>query len=831
MTERTVADTTVAPLVGSLPPQCRKDVDTLCTFIRSAIGQWSPAAAVSPADFREVFLTGATGFVGRFILRDLLQHNQGLVVHCIVRAASADHGFQRLRAALQQAEIWDEAFTPRIRVVVGDIEEARFGLDEAAFNDLCQRIDAVYHLAANLNLFSSYAALRKVNTLTMRNVLELGLRTRYKPLFYASTMGVFPQYFCVFSNEFRESHIDHQMQPDLVRMKQTFPLGFLGYPWSKLVAEQALLFANRAGMPVAVFRLPQTGTASTGFTQADALTVRIGSAMIDVEMMPKGFTIHPINEAVDTLSRMCTAVSMNPRRRFTIYHCCNPQPVRHDLELADFGLSLREVSYTSFKRACQARGNNSPLHGYWTLLDHFAPYWFSDNKANFSIPVCDRAIREDCPHPIKWPGLLTLFRRSGDWIRRQQKWPYSVPQSRLDFDGLMTRAACHAERVGVAFERAYPEWMCCGLKRLVQALNAPEARLLKARVGDVAAELSRVLRNNAALARERQQHPEIEREEITQPVFIVGINRSGTTFLHRLLARDPRFWTLRLYDYRDPVRPTEECATLSGTPADSRRAAVEDQIEASGIKEKLAGIHHIDIDEPEEDFSLLSMAFASWILTVSYHVPDFSRWLAATGSQHAYTHHYRTMQHFAWQRRPECPGQWLFKMPLHLMELETLIKTYPDALFIQTHREPTQFMGSWNHVVELARSLFSEPHPPSDLGAEQLAFMSDMLDKAVNFRTAHPELERRWMDVVYFDLIEDPFAIVRSIYEYFGWTLEPEALHKMEDWHFRQAEKRQTEKRHRYDLKDYGLTPEMVTAAFARYRDFLTTRGIRASRV
>ena len=78
---------------------------------------------------------------------------------------------------------------------------------------------------------------------------------------------------------------------------------------------------------------------------------------------------------------------------------------------------------------------------------------------------------------------------------------------------------------------------------------------------------------------------------------------------------------------------------------------------------------------------------------------------------------------------------------------------------------------------------------------------------------------------------QDPFAIVRSIYEYFCWTLEPEALHKMEDWHFRLAEKRRTEKRHRYDLKDYGLTPEMVNTAFVRYRDFLTARGIRASRL
>ena len=89
----------------------------------------------------------------------------------------------------------------------------------------------------------------------------------------------------------------------------------------------------------------------------------------------------------------------------------------------------------------------------------------------------------------------------------------------------------------------------------------------------------------------------------------------------------------------------------------------------------------------------------------------------------------------------------------------------------------------------------------------------------------------RWMDVNYFDLIEEPFGVVRRIYQHFGWTLEQAAVDAMEEWQFRQAEKRRTQTRHRYDLKDYGLTPETVNAAFARYRSFLTSQGIRSSRL
>lgn len=834
MTERTGVDTTVAPLVGALPPHCRRDVETLRRFVHETVGKEAPAAAVAPSDFREVLLTGATGFIGRFFLRDLLQQTTDLVVHCLVQADNVEHGFERLRDALQHAEIWEEAFAPRIRVVVGDIGQARFGLNSADFTDLCQRIDAAYHLAAEISLTTSYIAIRKVNTRSIRNVLELCLRKRFKHLFYASTMAVFPQYFFAFAHEFRHSSIDHQTQPDLAIMKRMFPIGLLGYPWSKLTSEQILLFAKQAGMPLAIFRLPQTAVSTMGYIQPNDLTMKILAAVLDCESMPEGFTFRSNHESVDTLSQACTAISLNPDRRFTIYHCCNPQLDYYNLELADFGVYFPEVPYESFKRACQARGENSPLHGHWAVLDHFGKYWFSKEKADDRLPICDRALREDCPHPIKWAGVLTKLRRSykrGQENRRH--WPYPASHGRLDFACLIDRAKRYAKDNGVSFESAYPTWMRQNLQQLVQAFQASDAKLLENKIVDIAFDLSRLLLINAGFARERQRYPEIEREEITRPVFIVGINRTGTTYLHRLMSRDQRFWALRGYEYTAPRLSKGEYATIGCTPDDPRRAWVEDLLNSSDALELFEGVHDFDADEPSEDFPILSMAFGSWTLIVRFRIPEFGRWLAATGLQRAYAHHRRTMQNITWQhrqRQPEHQGQWLFKMPFHLMELETLVETYPDALFIQTHREPTQFMGSWNSFVERAHSLVYESQSRETLGAEQLAFMSGMMERAVHFRETHPELEHRWMDVNYVDLIEDPFGVVRRIYQHFGWTFEQAALNAMEEWQFRQSEKRRTEKRHRYAVEDYGLTPDAVNAAFKRYRDFLTTRGIRTSR-
>ena len=829
MAEPLSADLPVPTLIGRLPPQCQRDVDELRRVVHAAVSQETPADATAPTGFREVLLTGATGFVGRFLLRALLRQNDRLIVHCLVRAESVELGFARLRDALEQAEIWEEIAEERLRVVPGDFARERFGLSESAFGALCQRIEAVYHLAASTRLVQSYAEMREVNALGLRPVLELCLRTRFKHLFYFSTMGIFPEYFCDFSREYSESRIDDQTQPDLGAMKTAFPLGVVGYPWSKLVAEQGVFFAQAAGVPIAIFRLPQMGFSSTGYTQANDFPTRLFAAATQVGMAPHGFSLQRNAEPVDTVSEICAAISLNPDRRFTVYHCCDPEPPYEDLEVADLGYYWQSVPYASFRRSCQALRDGSPLRGQWVLIDHFAPYWFSEDKTRRTVPIADRAIREDCPHPIKWPALLIRHARSYDWIRRHRdRWPYPVPHGRLDFDGLMGQAERYAERMGVPFERTYPEWMRTGLQRLVEALKSPEAGLQETRLSHIVYGLTRALRSNAELARERQQHPEIERAKIERPVFIVGINRTGTTFLHRLLSRDSRFWALRRYELTEPVLPNGEYATVAGTAKDPRRAYAEELLGATNVVDILAGVHRTDIDEPEEDLWILWLTFSTWIFPAAYHLPTYGRWLAETQSRDAYAHHQRVMQHFTWQRRKREPRgrrHWLLKMPFHLMELEALLETYPDAVFIQTHRDPVEFMGSWNSIVERIRGFSTEPRPRHETGPEQLVFMSGMLNDAMRFRASRPALDGRWVDVRYADLVDDPMAVVGDVYARLGWPLEPAAVDEMQQWLTVQEKQRRQEPRHEYRLEDYGLTPEGVNEAFAPYRDFVATRG------
>jgi nucleoside-diphosphate-sugar epimerase len=268
-----------------LPGPCQEDLELLQNSIRELAGG-HPGGPPVPADrFGAVFLTGATGFVGRFVLSELLRQNDHMLIHCLVRAGNAKQALARVQAALESAGLWDDYLADRIRAWPGDLREPRFGLAELDFRRLCDQVDAVYHLAAERNLLAPYAAMREASTRGFRTVLELALRRRAKHLFYASTMAVFPQYFCGFAGP----GTGDGEQPDPGLMTSVFPPNVLGYPWTQLVVEQALLSARSAGLPVAIMRLPRTAP-------------------------------------VETVSEALTAISLNPRRRHTIYHLCHPVP-------------------------------------------------------------------------------------------------------------------------------------------------------------------------------------------------------------------------------------------------------------------------------------------------------------------------------------------------------------------------------------------------------------------------------------------------------------------------------------------------------------------------
>lgn len=264
-----------------------------------------PAAEVATVaeDPRHVLLTGATGFLGAFMLRDLL-HRTRARVHCLVRGHDTAHATERVRAALEQYGLWDRVPQERISVLPGDLAEPRLGLSEADFDRLARTMDAVYHCGASVNLVFSYAQLRDANVRGAEEVLRLAARHRTVPVHHVSTVGVFTS-----DEPGRIIDAEHPTGP-AAALKH-------GYTQSKWAAEGLIQQARSRGLPVSVYRPTRIfGDTATGACQAGDFMWLILKACVQAQRVPAGletgFDLAPVNyvsEAVIALSRQAQAAS------------------------------------------------------------------------------------------------------------------------------------------------------------------------------------------------------------------------------------------------------------------------------------------------------------------------------------------------------------------------------------------------------------------------------------------------------------------------------------------------------------------------------------------
>ncbi|WP_433202477.1 amino acid adenylation domain-containing protein [Nocardia sp. CA-107356] len=199
-------------------------------------------APVRPAAPQDVLLTGATGFVGAYLLRELLASTSARI-WCLVRSDDDERAYKRIRDAMEKYRIWDDAYQPRIIAVAGDLAAPRFGLDQSGYTRLADRIEVIYHNGARVNHLEPYARLRAANVSGTREVLSLATTTRIKPVHFVSTVNtVIPAVTApdFIGRENAELSVDEVSEN--------------GYVASKWVAEQLVRQAGARGVPVSIYR-------------------------------------------------------------------------------------------------------------------------------------------------------------------------------------------------------------------------------------------------------------------------------------------------------------------------------------------------------------------------------------------------------------------------------------------------------------------------------------------------------------------------------------------------------------------------------------------------
>ncbi|MFE2922599.1 thioester reductase domain-containing protein [Streptomyces goshikiensis] len=281
------------------------------------------------ADPDQVLLTGASGFLGAFLLRDLMRSTRARV-HCLVRGADDAAAYARLRDSLRWYRVWDEIDPARLSVVAGDLAEPRLGLAEEAFDDLARAVDLVLHAGATVHWLHPYAALKDANVRGTEEILRLAARHRTVPVHYVSTVGVF----------------DGPVTPG-VPLRTTDPTGPAealpsGYLQSKWVAEQVLGIARERGLPVSVYRVDViSGDQVNGACQTRDFVWLTLKGLLQSGAVPTGtggrFHLLP----VDYVSAAIVALTGRPEADGDVFHLFNAD----SLSLADCVERLRGLGY------------------------------------------------------------------------------------------------------------------------------------------------------------------------------------------------------------------------------------------------------------------------------------------------------------------------------------------------------------------------------------------------------------------------------------------------------------------------------------------------------
>lgn len=346
-----------------------------------------------------------------------------------------------------------------------------------------------------------------------------------------------------------------------------------------------------------------------------------------------------------------------------------------------------------------------------------------------------------------------------------------------------------------------------GLRILVDDLASPAAGLTPVGNYFQRAQVKSALVGRLLTEARFAEFPEHADVPIQRPIFVLGLPRTGTTALHRLLCADPAHQGLEawLTEFPQPRPPRE---TWEDDPIFAAMQAAFQQHHVTNPE--FMGIHYMDATSPEECWRLLRQSGKSIGFESLANVPRYSAWLAEQDWTDAYERHRKNLQLIGLN---DTDKRWVLKNPSHLAALDELMAVYPDALVVMTHRDPVTSIASACSLSAEATAGTSTTFVDATIGRTQL----DMLARSWHaFWQARQKYdEAQFVDVDYREFVADPAGTVETIYRSFGISWSDEARTEVERI---DAESRTGKARpqHSYDLTDYGLTEEQVRDAFAR---------------
>lgn len=318
-----------------------------------------------------------------------------------------------------------------------------------------------------------------------------------------------------------------------------------------------------------------------------------------------------------------------------------------------------------------------------------------------------------------------------------------------------------------------------------------------------------LLCNRLLLRRDRVENPAIADEEIVRPIFIMGLPRSGTTHLHTLMAQDPDSRSPLQWEMMMPSPPPER-ATYDTDP---RIDAVNKNLEERGLMtEEMRAIHPFHACLPEECSNIFEHSFLALNFSATMPLPTYRKYREQADYRPVYEYHRQFLQHLQWR----CPGKrWVLKAPEHLLHLDALLEVYPDAIVIQTHRDPRKVMPSnLDLVVSLSKYSTTRDDVADLLRDECLSNWSHGADRTLHLRH-NADIDSHCVDVFFNDIVGKPLDTLEYIYGRTGIAFTADLKARIN--HFLQNDRDSKHGKHDYSIEAMGLELEEIDRRFANY--------------
>lgn len=368
----------------------------------------------------------------------------------------------------------------------------------------------------------------------------------------------------------------------------------------------------------------------------------------------------------------------------------------------------------------------------------------------------------------------------------------------LDAEEMLTAALKRAGRDDFLDRSFYP-----ALQRLIAACNA-ESDLSAFGRYSVRFDVLRSLSNLLEFEHVELLHPQLRSRPIERPVFIMGMPRSGTTFLHGLLVQHPAAIAPLSYQTVYPHAPA------SGRLARQlRKGWVEGQLRLVRLlAPELNRLHPISAGSPQECTDITSQVFQSLRYDSIYRVPSYQRWLERHGHLEAYRFHRRFLQHLD----AYAPGRrWILKSPDHVFALSAIKAVYPDACLVFVHRDPVRVLASVAKLTEVLRRPFARSIDLADIGRQVCASWLDGAQRMMRAAAASDAI----LHLHYRQVVSAPLETAGLLFRHAGLTLSEQARQRMRAW--LERGRRAAQPRREYSLATFGLDAGSLRAQFTPY--------------